>query len=160
MYTKLALTILMFAALLGANQTKADMTYDLTPQSNQKFLTDNAQKPGVVTTASGLQYKVLTTGHGKQVRNSADTVTVTYKGWTIDGHVFDQTAPGQTASFPAGGLIKGWVEALKLMHEGDAWQLVIPAKLAYGEKGAGADIGPNQTLVFDMTLISDAHTGH
>jgi FKBP-type peptidyl-prolyl cis-trans isomerase FklB len=159
MYTKLALTILMFAALLGANQTKADMTYDLTPQSNQKFLTDNAQKPGVVTTASGLQYKVLTTGHGKQVRNSADTVTVTYKGWTIDGHVFDQTAPGQTASFPAGGLIKGWVEALKLMHEGDAWQLVIPAKLAYGEKGAGADIGPNQTLVFDMTLVSVAHSG-
>jgi FKBP-type peptidyl-prolyl cis-trans isomerase FklB len=159
MYTKLALTILMFAALLGANQTKADMTYDLTPQSNQKFLTDNAQKPGIVTTASGLQYKVLTTGHGKQVRNSADTVTVTYKGWTIDGHVFDQTAPGQTASFPAGGLIKGWVEALKLMHEGDAWQLVIPAKLAYGEKGAGADIGPNQTLVFDMTLVSVAHSG-
>ena len=157
MNVKLALATLMFAALLG-NPTKADMKYDLTPQSNQKFLTDNAQQAGVVTTASGLQYKVLTAGHGKQVRGLTDTVTVTYKGWTIDGHVFDQTAPGQTASFPAGGLIKGWVEALKLMHEGDAWQLVIPAKLGYGEKGAGSDIGPNQTLVFDMTLVSVAHS--
>jgi len=160
MYAKLALATLMFAVLLGGNVTKADMKYDLTPQSNQKFLTDNAQQPGVVTTASGLKYKVLTAGHGKQIHGPDDTVTVTYKGWTIDGHVFDQTGPGQTANFPAGGLIRGWVEALKLMHEGDEWQLVIPAKLAYGEAGAGGDIGPNQTLVFDMKLISVAHTGH
>lgn len=162
MNAKLALATLAFATLMGGfnTQTKADMTYDLTPQSNQKFLTDNAQKPGVVTTASGLQYKILTAGHGKQIHGPDDTVTVTYKGWTIDGHVFDQTGPGQTANFPAGRLIRGWVEALKLMHEGDEWQLVIPSKLAYGEAGAGADIGPNQTLVFDMKLISVAHTGH
>lgn len=162
MNAKLALATLAFATLTtGFNtQTKADMTYDLTPQSNQKFLTDNVQKPGVVTTASGLQYKILTAGHGKQIHGPDDTVTVTYKGWTIDGHVFDQTGPGQTANFPAGRLIRGWVEALKLMHEGDEWQLVIPSKLAYGEAGAGADIGPNQTLVFDMKLISVAHTGH
>jgi FKBP-type peptidyl-prolyl cis-trans isomerase FklB len=150
----------VLAALFGGNQTKADMKYDLTPQSNQKFLTDNAQQAGVVTTASGLQYKVLTAGHGKQIHSPDDTVTVTYKGWTIDGHVFDQTGTGQTANFPAGRLIRGWVEALKLMHEGDEWQLVIPSKLAYGEAGAGADIGPNQTLVFDMKLISVAHSGH
>jgi len=162
MNAKLALATLAFATLMSGfnTQTKADMTYDLTPQSNQKFLAENARQPGVVTTASGLQYKVLTAGHGKQIHGPDDTVTVTYKGWTIDGHVFDQTEPGRTASFPAGRLIRGWVEALKLMHEGDEWQLVIPSKLGYGEAGAGADIGPNQTLVFDMKLISVAHTGH
>jgi FKBP-type peptidyl-prolyl cis-trans isomerase len=162
MIAKLALATLAFVTLMsGFNaQTKADMTYDLTPQSNQKFLAENARQPGVVTTASGLQYKVLTAGHGKQIHGPDDTVTVTYKGWTIDGHVFDQTEPGRTASFPAGRLIRGWVEALKLMHEGDKWQLVIPSKLGYGEAGAGADIGPNQTLVFDMTLVSVAHSGH
>jgi len=162
MNAKLALATLAFATLMsGINtQTKADMTYDLTPQSNQKFLAENARQPGVVTTASGLQYKVLTAGHGKQIHGPDDTVTVTYKGWTIDGHVFDQTESGRTASFPAGRLIRGWVEALKLMHEGNEWQLVIPSKLGYGEAGAGADIGPNQTLVFDMKLISVAHTGH
>jgi len=160
MYAKLALATLMFAALLGGHETKAAMKYDLSAQSNEKFLADNAQQPGVVTTASGLQYKVLAAGHGKQVHTPDDTVTVTYKGWTIDGHVFDQTEPGQTASFPAGHLIRGWVEALKLMHEGDEWQLVIPSRLAYGEAGAGSAIGPNQTLVFDMTLVSVAHSGH
>ncbi|HVE02778.1 MAG TPA: FKBP-type peptidyl-prolyl cis-trans isomerase [Hyphomicrobium sp.] len=162
MNAKLALATLAFATLMSGfnTQTKADMTYDLTPQSNQKFLAENARQPGVVTTASGLQYKVLTAGHGKQIHGPDDTVTVTYKGWTIDGHVFDQTESGRTASFPAGRLIRGWVEALKLMHEGDEWQLVIPSKLGYGEAGAGADIGPNQTLVFDMKLISVAHTGH
>ena len=162
MNAKLALATLAFATLMSGfnTQTKANMTYDLTPQSNQKFLAENARQPGVVTTASGLQYKVLTAGHGKQIHGPDDTVTMTYKGWTIDGHVFDQTESGRTASFPAGRLIRGWVEALKLMHEGDEWQLVIPSKLGYGEAGAGADIGPNQTLVFDMKLISVAHTGH
>ena len=134
----------------------ASQHYDLTPDSNQKYLADNGTEKGVVTTASGLQYRVITAGHGKQVTSPTDMVTVTYKGWTIDGHVFDQTQPGQTASFPAGRLIPGWVEALKLMHEGDEWQLVIPAALGYGADGAGADIGPNQTLVFNMKLISVA----
>lgn len=147
--------ILFGAALLtGCNEKKSDMHYDLTAASNSKFLADNARAPGVVTTASGLQYKVITSGHGKQISSPADMVTVTYKGWTIDGHVFDRTPAGQTANFPAGRLIPGWVEALKLMHEGDEWQLVIPAELGYGAEGAGADIGPNQTLVFDMKLIS------
>ena len=73
---------------------------------------------------------------------------------SMDGKVFDQTPPGQTATFPAGRLIPGWVEALRMMHEGDEWQLVIPADLAYGAQGAGNAIGPNQTLVFNMTLIS------
>ena len=80
-------------------------------------------------------------------------VSVTYKGWMINGKVFDQTH-GAPASFPAGGLIPGWVEALSMMKEGDEWELVIPANLGYGAEGAGADIPPNQKLVFDMTLIS------
>jgi FKBP-type peptidyl-prolyl cis-trans isomerase FklB len=145
------------AALLGGcDNNKPAATYELTPESNQKFLSDNGAQKGVVTTASGLQYQVIATGHGAKVMSPTDVVTVTYKGWTIDGHVFDQTQAGQTASFPAGRLIPGWVEALKLMHAGDEWRLVIPANLAYGANGAGADIGPNQTLVFQMKLISVA----
>ena len=140
--------------LVGCGQNAGAPTYDLSPESNQKFIADNAARKDVVTTASGLQYRVINTGHGRMVQSPADVVTVTYKGWTIDGHVFDRTQHGATASFPAGGLIPGWVEALKLMHAGDEWQLVIPADLAYGAEGAGADIPPNQTLVFNMQLIS------
>ena len=148
-------TILFAAALLaGCGQNAGAPTYDLSPDSNQKFLADNGARKDVTTTASGLQYRVINTGHGRMVQSPSDVVTVTYKGWTIDGHVFDRTQHGSTASFPAGGLIPGWVEALKLMHAGDQWQLVIPADIAYGAEGAGADIPPNQTLVFNMQLIS------
>lgn len=147
--------LLLGAALLsGCGQNAGEPKYDLSPDSNQKFLADNGARKDVVTTASGLQYRVINAGHGKQVTGPSDIVTVTYKGWTIDGHVFDRTQHGATASFPAGGLIPGWVEALKLMHAGDEWQLVIPADLGYGAEGAGADIPPNQTLVFNMQLIS------
>jgi FKBP-type peptidyl-prolyl cis-trans isomerase FklB len=153
-----AFAVLAFSVLtLGAcNNSASAQHYDLTPDSNQKFLADNKALNGVVTLPSGLQYRVITSGHGKQVTGAGDIVTVTYKGWTIDGHVFDQTQPGATASFPAGGLIPGWVEALKLMHEGDEWQLVIPSEIGYGAEGAGADIPPNQTLVFNMKLVSVA----
>ena len=131
-------------------------TYDLSAQSSAKFLADNKAKPGVVVRPSGLQYRIIHSGHGKQVKSGTDLVTVTYKGWLINGNVFDQTQPGQTAQFPAGRLIPGWVEALSLMKEGDEWELVIPSNIAYGEKGAGGVIPPNATLVFDMTLISVA----
>jgi FKBP-type peptidyl-prolyl cis-trans isomerase len=96
---------------------------------------------------------VLKAGKGKSPQSGDNTVTVTYKGWLINGKVFDQTKPGQTADFPAGQLIPGWVEALSLMKEGDSWQLVVPSELGYGAEGAGNDIPPNQTLVFDMTLL-------
>ena len=152
--TTISLIFLGAIALAGCGQNAGTPKYDLTPESNQKFLADNGARQGVVTTASGLQYRIINTGHGKQVSSPADLVTVTYKGWTIDGHVFDRTQHGATATFPAGGLIPGWVEALKLMHAGDEWQLVIPADLGYGAEGAGADIPPNQTLVFNMQLIS------
>lgn len=132
----------------------AQASYDQSPESNQKFLADNKAKPGVTVRPSGLQYRVIKTGTGAMPTSGEDMVTVTYKGWLIDGKVFDQTAPGQTATFPAGQLIPGWVEALSLMKEGDEWELVIPADLGYGAAGAGGGvIPPNQTLVFDMQLL-------
>lgn len=155
--TSLAAIALSAIFVSACNQEKekvANHGYTLSDESNQEFLTDNAAKEGVVKRPSGLQYRVLQTGTGKSVTSGSDMVTVTYKGWTINGKVFDQTPPGQTAKFPAGRLIPGWVEALSLMKEGDEWQLVIPSDLAYGARGAGADIPPNQTLVFDMKLIA------
>jgi FKBP-type peptidyl-prolyl cis-trans isomerase FklB len=126
---------------------------ELSAEANQKFLDANKVKSGVMTTQSGLQYRVIKAGLGKGVTAPDDIVTVTYKGSLINGKVFDQTPPGQTAMFPAGQLIPGWVEALMMMKEGDEWELVIPANLGYGTSGAGDAIPPNQTLVFDMALI-------
>jgi FKBP-type peptidyl-prolyl cis-trans isomerase FkpA len=140
--------------LAGCGDKAGAPQYDLTPESNAKFLADNGARKDVKTLPDGLQYRIINSGHGRQVASPTDVVTVTYKGWTIDGHVFDRTQHGQTASFPAGQLIPGWVEALKLMHVGDEWQIVIPADLGYGAEGAGADIPPNQTLVFNMQLIA------
>lgn len=128
--------------------------YDLSAESNKKFLAANTAKAGVVTRPDGLQYRVIKSGHGAMPTKADDMVTVTYKGSLINGTVFDQTKPGQTATFPAGRLIPGWVEALSLMKEGDEWELVIPSDLGYGSQGAGGVIPPDQTLVFDMTLIS------
>jgi FKBP-type peptidyl-prolyl cis-trans isomerase len=125
---------------------------DLSPESNQQFLADNAKRPGVMMLPSGLQYRVIKSGNGKSPTPN-DIVTVTYRGWLINGMVFDETPPGKTATFPAGQLIPGWVEALQKMKEGDEWELVIPANLGYGEAGAPGAIPPNQTLVFDMALL-------
>jgi FKBP-type peptidyl-prolyl cis-trans isomerase len=146
--------MLLGAVLLAGCDKPGEPKYTLSPEDNTRFLADNGARKDVKTTASGLQYRIIASGHGAKVTGPGDIVTVTYKGWTIDGHVFDRTQAGQTASFPAGGLIPGWVEALKMMRAGDEWQLVIPADLGYGAEGAGADIPPNQTLVFNMQLIS------
>lgn len=136
----------------SAAPTQLPVAKDLSPESNQQFLADNAKRPGVMTLPSGLQYQVIKSGTGKSPTPN-DLVTVTYRGQLINGMVFDETQPGKTATFPAGQLIPGWVEALQKMKEGDQWQLVIPANLGYGEAGAGGVIPPNQTLVFDMTLL-------
>jgi FKBP-type peptidyl-prolyl cis-trans isomerase len=127
--------------------------YDLSAESNAKFLADYDKKDGVKMHPSGLRYRVIKAGMGATPMSGNDLVSVTYKGNLIDGTVFDQTPPGQTAEFQAGGLIEGWVIALQMMKEGDEWELVLPSNIAYGEQGAGGVIPPNQTLVFNMTLL-------
>jgi len=114
------------------------------------YLLENAKKPGVTTTANGLQYKVLSPGTGRKP-TATDTVTVNYRGTLVDGTEFDSSYKrGQPASFPVTGVIPGWTEALQLMTEGAKFQLAIPPALAYGERGALA----NQVLLFDVELIS------
>lgn len=118
------------------------------------FLAANKAKPGVVTLPSGLQYKVITAGTGPKP-TASDTVVCNYRGTLTDGKEFDSSAKhGQPATFPVTGVIKGWSEALQLMPVGSKWQLTIPAELAYGDRGAGPDIGPGSTLVFDIELLS------
>jgi len=114
----------------------------------------NKGKEGVVTLASGVQYKVLSPGTGKQP-TLEDTVVCQYRGTLIDGKEFDSSYKrGQPATFPVKGVIKGWTEVLQLMPVGSKWQVVIPPALAYGERGAGADIGPNATLIFEIELVA------
>jgi len=124
----------------------------LSAQANAAYLAANAQKPGVATRPSGLQYRILHNGFGKQP-GPFDSVEAYYKGTLINGTVFDQTEPGMPANFVVNKLIPGWTEALEIMREGDHWELVIPANLAYGTRGAGGVIPPNQTLVFDLELL-------
>jgi FKBP-type peptidyl-prolyl cis-trans isomerase FklB len=124
-------------------------------KEGEAFLAKNKTKDGVKTLSSGLQYKVLTEGKGKSPKAS-DTVTVQYRGTLIDGTEFDSSYKrGQAATFPVGGVIKGWTEALQLMKEGSKWELVIPADLAYGEGGTpGGPIGPGAVLIFEVELVS------
>lgn len=145
--------VLLCTPALAAGAKAPKVKYNLSQASNQKFLADYAARPGVFSTKDGLLYRILKAGKGKQPKYMDDMVTVAYKGWLINGKVFDQTKPGHPVTFPAGGLIPGWVEALSMMKAGDRWQLVIPSDLGYGPQGAGNDIPPNQTLVFDMTLV-------
>ncbi len=113
------------------------------------FLAENAKRPGVVTTKSGLQYKVVTPGTGRKP-TASDTVTVNYKGTLVDGTVFDSSySRGQPASFPVNGVIAGWTEALQLMQEGAKWQVAIPPSLAYGDQGPLA----KQVLLFEIELL-------
>lgn len=120
----------------------------------EAFQVEYSQRQGVVATASGLQYRVIETGEGRSP-GPADTVVVHYVGRLIDGTEFDSSRDrGTPATFSLGGIIPGWQEALQLMHEGDVWEVVIPSELAYGARGAGTSIGPNETLVFEIELIS------
>lgn len=119
----------------------------------EAFLKNNQEKEGVTTLASGLQYQVLQSGSGK-TPTASSKVTTHYEGTLINGTVFDSSYErGEPATFPVNGVIAGWTEALQLMKEGDKWRLFIPGDLAYGPRGAGADIGPNSTLVFDVELL-------
>ncbi len=119
----------------------------------ERFLSENRGKPGVVTLDSGLQYKVLIEGEGPRPR-ATDTVKTHYRGTLLDGTEFDSSyGRGQPASFPVNGVIKGWTEALQLMGVGSKWELYIPSDLAYGDRGAGQDIGPGATLIFEVELL-------
>ena len=125
----------------------------------EKFLAENKKKEGVKTTASGLQYKVIKEGTGPQPKGT-DTVTVNYRGTLIDGTEFDSSYKrGQPATFPLNAVIKGWTEGLQLMKVGSKYQIFIPASLGYGERGAGADIGPNSTLIFEVELMDTKAAG-
>jgi FKBP-type peptidyl-prolyl cis-trans isomerase FklB len=123
-------------------------------KDGEAFLAENKSKEGVVTLPSGLQYKILKTGDGPKP-TTQDTVTCNYRGTLLDGKEFDSSYKrGQPASFPVGGVIKGWTEALQLMPVGSKWQLFIPADLAYGDRRAGPDITPGSTLIFEVELLS------
>lgn len=123
-------------------------------KEGEAFLAENGKKEGVVTLPSGLQYKVIQSGSGK-TPTSGDTVETHYRGTLIDGTEFDSSYQrGETATFPVSGVIPGWTEALQKMKEGDKWQLFVPPNLAYGERGAGREIGPNATLIFEVELIA------
>lgn len=122
-------------------------------QASQAFLEANKKKEGVTTLPSGIQYKVLQEGNGKQP-TATDTVSVHYRGTLPDGKEFDSSyARNEPAIFPVNQVIKGWQEVVPLMKEGAKWNVVIPPELAYGPQGAGNAIGPNQTLVFDIELV-------
>ncbi len=135
-----------FGKLQAAAQAKAS-------EAGAAYLTDNAAKEGVTTTASGLQYEVITSGDGAKP-TANDQVTVHYHGTLTDGTVFDSSVDrGEPAQFGVTQVIPGWTEGLQLMSVGDKWKLTIPAALAYGDRGAGGMIGPGATLVFEVELL-------
>lgn len=123
-------------------------------ESGKAFLAANATKEGITTTASGLQYEVLTPGTGKSPK-AKDTVVVNYRGTLLNGVEFDSSylAGREPAEFPLKRVIKGWTEGLQLMQEGAKFRFFIPSELAYGKRGAGIDIGPNETLIFEVELL-------
>ena len=123
-------------------------------QEGEAFLAENTGKEGVITTASGLQYIVLTAGEGEQPTASSN-VTVHYKGTTLDGKEFDSSySRNEPATFPLNRVIAGWTEGVQLMPIGAKYRFFIHSDLAYGAKGAGAAIGPTATLIFDVELLS------
>lgn len=131
---------------LGKEQMKAMQEKD------KAYLVTNGKAQGVQTTPSGLQYKVLKKGDGP-TPTKADTVTVHYRGKLVNGQVFDESYGGEPASFGVGQVIPGWTEALQLMKVGDKFEVVIPAELGYGARGAGDVIPPNSTLIFEVELL-------
>lgn len=125
-----------------------------TKADGDAFLAANKSKEGIITLASGLQYKIINTGKGKQPK-ATDSISAHYEGTLINGTVFDSSYKrGEPATFPVNRVIKGWTEILQLMHEGDKWQVFIPSDLAYGASGSGQAIGPNEALMFDIELIA------
>lgn len=149
--------VILIVATIVIGISMFSMANATTPEENKAagaaFLATNATKPNVKTTASGLQYEILTPGTGTTSPKATDTVTVHYKGTTIDGKEFDSSySRGEPTSFPLNRVIPGWTEGVQLMKEGAKYRFYIPSELAYGEQGAGP-IAPNSTLIFDVELI-------
>jgi FKBP-type peptidyl-prolyl cis-trans isomerase FklB len=150
---KTALTLLT-ADLRKKAEGKAQAAGVANKTEGDAFLAANKTKDGVVTLPSGLQYKIVKEGTGPKP-TAADTVVCNYKGTLINNTEFDSSYKrGKPATFPVGQVIKGWTEALQLMPVGSKWQLFVPSELAYGARGASAEIGPNATLIFDVELLS------
>ena len=142
------------AEMRKTQEEKMAQAGDINKAKGDAFLAANKSKDGVVTLPSGLQYKIVTPGTGPKP-GLTDSVVCNYRGTLIDGTEFDASAKhGGPATFPVNQVIKGWTEALQLMPVGSKWQLYIPSDLAYGSRGAGGDIGPNSTLIFDIELVS------
>ena len=132
---------------------KQNEMLEMNKQKGELFLAENAKKENVVTLPSGLQYEILTEGNGA-IPTATDTVNCHYHGTLIDGTVFDSSVQrGQPATFGVTQVIKGWVEALQLMPVGSKWRLFVPSDMAYGKQGAGNDIQPNATLIFEVELL-------
>ncbi len=142
-----------FTALEAKQQEAAKAMAEVNAKAGEEFLAENGKRAEVKTTPSGLQYEVIKEGEGAQPK-ATDKVVVHYTGKLIDGTVFDSSEErGVPATFGVTQVIPGWVEALQLMKTGATWRLFIPSALAYGPQGAGGVIGPNQTLIFDVTLL-------
>ena len=140
--------------MFAKNLAQAKAAGDKNRAEGEAFLAANKSKEGVVTLPSGLQYKIITAGTGPKP-TLEQTVVCQYRGTLIDGKEFDSSYKrGQPATFPVKGVIKGWTEALQLMPVGSKWQVFVPSALAYGERGAGADIQPGATLIFEIELVA------
>jgi FKBP-type peptidyl-prolyl cis-trans isomerase FklB len=137
----------------ATQQEERKMVAEKSRAEGETFLAENAKKEGVVTLPSGLEYKILKEGTGASPQ-ATDNVTVHYRGTLIDGTEFDSSHKrNQPAIFRVNGVIRGWTEALQMMKPGAKWQLFIPAKLAYGERGTGSAIPPNSALIFEVELL-------
>ncbi|MDB6062609.1 MAG: hypothetical protein JWM78_2712 [Verrucomicrobiaceae bacterium] len=139
--------------LMAKREEEQKVVAEKNKTTSDAFLVENAKKDGIKTTASGLQYKVVTEGNGAKPK-ADDTVEVNYKGTLIDGTEFDSSYKrNQAVTFPVNGVIPGWTEALQLMPVGSKFELYIPSDLAYGPGGTGGVIGPNQALIFEVELV-------
>lgn len=145
-----------FNEVRARQQDKQKAVNDENARAGKEFLEQNAQRDNITTLDSGLQYEVLKSGEeGASSPGISDMVTTHYHGTLVDGTVFDSSVDrGQPATFPVGGVIKGWIEALQLMKVGDKWKLYVPADLAYGAQSPSPKIPPNSALVFEVELLS------
>ena len=140
--------------MLKKQQEEMRVAGEANKKEGDAFLEANKGKEGVVTLPSGLEYKIMKEGNGPKP-TATDSVVCNYRGTLINGTEFDSSYKrGQPATFPVNGVIKGWTEALQLMPVGSKWQLFVPSSLAYAERGAGGEIGPNATLIFEVELLS------